>query len=187
MAKVLQMRQARQKHEDPLDLGSLPLVSPPRDGWPAVEAALHADRRRLTLRVAGGSLAAAVTVALAIGVAWHAAETPDSNGIAGTELAAQPMPPAVEAPPPATLDSLVSLSQGLENRLRLIRMEAGDLPADRLVYRVELEDLIVQVDAQLSQEPDSLPLWMQRVNLLMDLERLYENSLRRDYQRMASL
>jgi hypothetical protein len=30
-------------------------------------------------------------------------------------------------------------------------------------------------------------LWGQRVNLMMDVVRLYENSLRRDYRRMASL
>jgi hypothetical protein len=32
-----------------------------------------------------------------------------------------------------------------------------------------------------------LELWNQRVNLLLDLSRLYENQLRRDYHRMASL
>jgi hypothetical protein len=36
-------------------------------------------------------------------------------------------------------------------------------------------------------QPDSLSLWSQRVDLLMNLERLYENNLRRDYQQMASL
>jgi len=39
----------------------------------------------------------------------------------------------------------------------------------------------------LSMRPDSLELWSQRVNLLLDLSQLYQNQLRRDYQRMASL
>ena len=48
-------------------------------------------------------------------------------------------------------------------------------------------DLVAQVDSELSVAPDSADLWSQRVNLLLDLSQLYENSLRRDYYRMASL
>ena len=86
-----------------------------------------------------------------------------------------------------TAESLIALSQKLENRLRMYRSQMGDLPADALVYQVELQDLIVQVDGELSLSPDSVDLWGQRVNLMMDVVRLYENSLRRDYRRMASL
>jgi len=82
---------------------------------------------------------------------------------------------------------MITLSQRLEGRLRTIRAGMGDLPARSVVYQVELEDLIVQVDEELSIQPDSLSLWSQRVDLLMNLERLYENNLRRDYQQMASL
>jgi hypothetical protein len=35
--------------------------------------------------------------------------------------------------------------------------------------------------------PESPRLWGQRVNLLLDLSRLYRNQLRRDYRHMASL
>jgi hypothetical protein len=61
------------------------------------------------------------------------------------------------------------------------------LPTDSLVYQVELEDLIAQVDDELSVRPDSLELWSQRINLLLDLSQLYQNQLRRDYHRLASL
>ena len=82
---------------------------------------------------------------------------------------------------------MVALSQQLETRLRGICAESGSLPSSDVVYQVELEDLVAQVDEELSRQPDSLVLWNQRVSLLMDLERLYENSLRREYHRIASL
>jgi hypothetical protein len=63
----------------------------------------------------------------------------------------------------------------------------GVLNSDALVYQVELQDLIVQVDEELSMNPGSRELWGQRVNLLLDVTQLYESSLRRDYQQMASL
>jgi len=58
---------------------------------------------------------------------------------------------------------------------------------ESLVYQVELEDLIAQVDEELSANPDSAELWSRRVNLMLDLSGLYQNKLRRDYSRMASL
>ena len=85
---------------------------------------------------------------------------------------------------------------------RLLDAQSVDLPAGQLetpeqdvllrfVERrrtpSELEDLVVQVDEQLSRTPDSAALWSQRVDLLVDLERLYESGLRREYHRMASL
>jgi hypothetical protein len=85
------------------------------------------------------------------------------------------------------LSSLIGMSQQLEGRLRKIRSEVGDLPTEALVYQVELEDLVVQVDDELSGQPDSLALWNQRVNLLMDIEKLYEHSMRREYRQIASL
>ena len=75
----------------------------------------------------------------------------------------------------------------MENRVRTFRTEIGGMPTNSLVYQVELEDLIAQVDNELSIQPDSVELWSQRVNLLLDLSRLYQNELRRDYRRMASL
>ena len=160
-----------QKERDPLNLGSLPLVEPPEDNWPQVkQALLTQSRRQRWRRMAGATLAAAATLTLAIGLF---VQQP------GTE------PEAAVTPP--TLDSLITLSQQLETGIRSYRAEFGGLPTDSLVYQVELEDLIAQVDDELSFRPDSTQLWSQRVNLLLDLSQLYENQLRRDYHRMASL
>ena len=97
----------------------------------------------------------------------------------------QPLSPAAKTE--GTLASLIGLSQKLEDDLRLYRAQMGQLPAGALVYRVELEDLIAQVDNELNWNPESIGLWSQRVNLLLDLSNLYENNLRREYRQMASL
>ena len=166
-----------QKERDPLNLGSLPLVAPPSDDWSLIRSALvkHQRRRRFT-RYSGGLLAVAAMLMLAVGLFIH---QPD--------LAPPSAPATAATTAPQTLDSLITLSQQLENRVRTYRSEVGGMPTDSLVYQVELEDLIVQVDDELSMRPDSLELWSQRVNLLLDLSQLYQNQLRRDYQRMASL
>jgi hypothetical protein len=160
-----------QKERDPLNLSSLPLVTPPSDDWPLIRSALVKQKRRQrVVRFSGSILAAAAMVMLAVGLFIH-------------QPALAPVPEAA----PQTLDSLVALSQQLERRVRTFRSGVSGMPTDSLVYQVELEDLIAQVDDELSMRPDSLELWSQRVNLLLDLSLLYENQLRRDYQRMASL
>lgn len=191
------MNPPRQKPEDPLNLQSLPLASPPRDGWPAIEAELRRDRRRRgVVRYAGMALATAASVTLALVLVLQRPTSGPAESTAGEPLvqtiethSAPSGAAASEASQPSaeTLGALIALSQRLEGRLRSIRSGVGDLPASTVVYRIELEDLVVQVDEELSSRPDSLSLWSQRVNLLMDLERLYENSLRREYQQMASL
>lgn len=160
-----------QKKRDPLNLGSLPLVEPPEDNWPQIRQTLLRQKRGQRVRqIAGISLAAAAALTLAIGL-----------------FIQQPGPEPEASMAPPTLDSLITLSQQLEQGVRSYRAEFGDLPTDSLVYQVELEDLIAQVDDELSIRPDSTRLWSQRVNLLLDLSQLYENQLRRDYHRMASL
>lgn len=160
-----------QKERDPLNLGSLPMASPPADGWPQIRAELEKTQKRSRLlRYSGSAMAFAAMLMLAVGVFIH-----------------QPAPAPAPTAVPQTLDALISLSQQLENRVRSIRAEVGGMPTDALVYQVELEDLVAQVDDQLSMNPDSLELWSHRVNLLLDLSQLYENQLRRDYDRMASL
>jgi hypothetical protein len=185
------MRSPRQREEDPLNLRSLPLVDPPRDAWPEIEAELlRRSGRQRALQISGGALAAAAAVTLAVGLYFAApAETP-APGQANTALAtAQHATPTPDGPADAgdQLDSLIAVSQQLEGRLRLLRREVGDMPSRDLVYQVELQDLVVQVDDALSMNPDSVPLWNQRVNLLADLNTLYEDRLRREYRQMASL
>jgi hypothetical protein len=160
-----------QKERDPLNLSSLPLVAPPSDDWPLVRSALvKHQRKQRVVKFSGSMLAAAAMLMLAVGLFVH-------------EPALTPAPEGA----PQTLDSLISLSQQLETRVRTFSSGVGGMPTDSLVYKVELEDLIAQVDDELSMRPDSLELWSQRVNLMLDLSLLYENQLRRDYQRMASL
>jgi hypothetical protein len=188
------MKQARQRQEDPLNLRSLPLVTPPDDQWPAIESALIARGRRRIWQYAAGALAAAATVALTLAMVI---DTPFGEVTGQSpQLSQDPAPGQMTAPAAAVQDtaveadplgSLITLSQQLETRLRAYRSGVGDMPAGALMYQVELEDLVVQVDEQLSMYPDSLELWSQRVNLLLDLSKLYENRLRRDYHRMASL
>lgn len=195
--KVYLMKHASQKQEDPLNLQSLPMVSPTGDYWPGVEAALKQRRKQQrTRRYAIGALAAAATVTLMLALLLQQPPSGPEELRADRTLVqtqgpttggAEDSPVLSEQPAPDPLDALITLSQRLEGRLRAIRSGVGNLPTDALVYQVELEDLVAQVDEELSAQPDSLPLWNQRVSLLMDIERLYENSVRREYQLMASL
>jgi hypothetical protein len=82
---------------------------------------------------------------------------------------------------------LIAVSQGMEQELRFLRERVGAMPSETVVYQVELQDLISQVDDALSFSPDSQDLWGQRLSLQMDLMKLYRNQLRRDYAHMASL
>jgi len=176
-----------QKATDPLNLRSLSPVVPARDGWTEVKAALeqHARRRR-ALRYTAGAFALAASVTLAVGLFLQTPAPSGNNATPTGEVAA--LTP-VEQPdsPVLTVEALIALSQQLESRLRIARSEVGALPTESLIYRVELEDTIALVDEELSQSPDSRALWSQRVNLLLDLDQLYQNQLRRDYQQMASL
>ena len=61
------------------------------------------------------------------------------------------------------------------------------MPAESAIYVAELEDLIAQVDTGLNLDPDSIDLWGQRVNLLLDLAEIYQQQWQIDYGRIASL
>jgi len=190
---MMTRHEVRQRADDPLDLRGLPLADPPADGWPEIEAALlERNRRGRAQRIGGGLLAVAASAVLAFSLMLGRPLPGDLPADPGTTVADTPAAAATAEPTPAPLqepplESLIAMSQQLEGRIRAWRASAGDLPSDVLVYQVELQDLIVQVDEALSASPDSTELWSQRVNLLLDVTRLYENSLRREYYRMASL
>jgi hypothetical protein len=193
IVNMMTRHELRQSADDPLNLRSLPQAEPPGDGWPEIEAALlNRGRHGRNLRVGGGLLAVAASAVLAFSLLVGNPFPGDDLATGETAAVQLPLPAGTSEPVSAplqepSLESLIAMSQQLERRIRAYRAGAGDLPSDVLVYQVELQDLIVQVDEELSAAPDSPDLWAQRVNLLLDVTRLYENSLRRDYYRMASL
>ena len=179
-----------QQERDPLNLSSLPQLSPPDDDWPAIATALraHQGRRRLW-QVAGSALAAAASIALAAGLILNRPSSLPVNEPAMVQsgIPQTAGPEAGEAATGELVGSLVSLSQRLETSLQHFRSEVSVMPTSSLIYQVELEDLVAQVDEELSMNPESTDLWSQRVNLLLDLTQLYKNELRRESHRMASL
>lgn len=189
------MKRLMNKHEDPFHLRALAPVSPPSDAWPAVEAALiERGRQRRFRRLATMGVAAAAVLALVLvldppgSIDPVAPDTSQSVQLQSSESAAEPaIAQPAGADSVATRAALIALSQQMEVRLRDIRGQIGVLPSDQLVYQIELEDLIAQVDDRLSAEPESLGLWSQRIQLLMDLEQFYADSLRREYRQLASL
>ena len=59
-------------------------------------------------------------------------------------------------------------------------------PATIRNLMAELEDMVAQVDSELSYDPESVSLWGQRVNLMLDLAQIYQHQWEREYGRMAS-
>jgi hypothetical protein len=75
----------------------------------------------------------------------------------------------------------------VEAQVKEMRQETSSMPAESAIYVAELEDLIAHVDSELSMTPDSIDLWGQRVNLMLDLAQIYQQQWQIDYGRMASL
>lgn len=179
-----------QQERDPLNLSSLPPVTPPEDDWPVIEAALRAHQGKRRMRkVSVGAIAAAALLALGVGLNLQrqGGQPALNSEVDATAVATRNTPPDVDLSAAKARNSLIALSQRLESNLRVIRDDIAVLPSSALVYQVELEDLVAQVDVELSMNPDSTELWSQRVNLLLDLSQLYKNELRRESRRMASL
>lgn len=170
---------------DPLGLRDLPLLEPGEDRWPQIVAALEQQARsRGRLRVAAW-LAAAACLVLVVGLVVLRAP-------GGSEPAPQQAARVAVTDPAAdsreeTLDDLIALSQMLEQRLRGLRDGVSSMPAQSAAFAAELEDLIARVDGEISYQPDSVDLWGQRVNLLLDLEFIYQHQWESEYGRMAAL
>ena len=178
------------RERDPFELSSLPPVTPPGDGWPEIATVLQKRQRK---RLATAWIGAAAVIALAIGIgirfSRNTPETQTSVQNAANEVQPAEVNPASREAVTAqdNLVALIGLSQQLERNVRLVRAEIDAMPAQSVVYQIELEDLVAQVDDALSLDPDSRELWSQRVNLLLDLEQLYQRELRRHYSSVASL
>jgi hypothetical protein len=172
---------------DPFGLAALPQLQPAQDGWSAVSARLQQDQQRRQHWIYG--LALAATVTLAVGIVALRPPTSDLPTPAESMLAAEQegSSDAADLTTPDNLQAMQKLSQRLEQNLAYLRTGVGAMPAELVVYQVELEDLVAQVDAAISQQPDSGVLWQQRVNLLLDLNQIYGAGLRRDEPYVASL
>lgn len=146
---------------DPIAIGdalrALPLETPDRSAWPAIQARLQRPPRRLHWPWA--LAAAAVLAAVVVLPLQQAGPTPD---------APKATPLAVESNP---LLELMNESAQLEQLLTALRDPSVGSASDTLIG-IEFEDRLAQLDARLAQagnDPDErLQLWRQRVQLLRD-------------------
>ncbi len=169
--------QWKQTTSDPLGLSELESIEPEYDGWDAIETALlaHQENKR-SWQTAGRWMAVAASLVLVVSISLRNSEITATQS---TELASIPVED--------NLTALIGLSQKMETQVRDLRQETGSIPAESAIYIAELEDLIAQVDNELSLTPDSIDLWGQRVNLMLDLAQIYQQQWQIDYGRMASL
>jgi hypothetical protein len=193
--------QLKQNTSDPLGLSDLEAIEPGYDGWAHIESALqaHQNNKRNWQR-AGGWLAVAASLVLVISISLRNTENDAiiiSISLRNTENDAINSLPSPEFATPATnlasvpvqdnINALIGLSQNMESQVKRLREETASMPAESAIYVAELEDLIAQVDNELSLTPDSIDLWGQRVNLMLDLAQIYQQQWQIDYGRMASL
>ena len=176
----------KQTSSDPLGLGNLDGVEPGYDGWAGIESALdaHHKSKRNRLR-AGGWLAVAASLVLVVNIVLQTNET-EVPATTPTDFAT-PAGNLASVSVQDNISALIGLSQKMEAQVKSLRQETGSMPAESAIYVAELEDLIAQVDNQLSQTPGSIDLWGQRVNLMLDLAQIYQQQWEIDYGRMASL
>lgn len=170
---------------DPLGLRNLDDIDPGYDGWAGIESALKTQQKWNRQRFAGW-LAVAASLVMVISVVLVTTENntainPSSPGFATSETS----PASVEVR--NNINALIGMSQVMEEQVMKLRQETISMPAESAIYVAELEDLIAQVDTELSLSPDSIDLWGQRVNLLLDLAQIYQQQWEIDYGRMASL
>ena len=179
--------QLKQNTSDPLGLGDLEAVEPGYDGWGQIESALqaHQNNKRNWQR-AGGWLAVAASLVLVISISLRNTENDATDSLPSPEFATQTTNLA-SVPVQDNINALIGLSQNMESQVKRLREETTSMPAESAIYVAELEDLIAQVDNELSLTPESIDLWGQRVNLMLDLARIYQQQWEIDYGRMASL
>ncbi len=168
-------------HQDPLGLRDIPLLEPDTDGWPAIKQALEqqqADKQRW--RKASSWLAVAASLVLVVVLTTRQQDVEQATS--ATQAAQFVSDNGME-----NIEALISLSQILESQLRGFGEDTGSISASSTVYIAELQDLVAQVDRELSYSPDSINLWARRVNLLLDLALIYQHHWEEEYGQMASL
>ena len=179
--------QWKQTVSDPLGLSDLGELNPEYDGWDQIKSELEAHQAsKRNWQKTGSWLAVAASLVLVISLVLQSPEIGSPGSSTSTEL-------ATSAPNPASVSvkdnviELIGLSQSMEEQVMKLRQETGSMPAESAIYVAELEDLIAQVDSELSVTPDSIDLWGQRVNLMLDLAQIYQQQWETYYGRMASL
>jgi len=181
--------QWKQNTDDPLGLSNLETIDPGYDGWADIESALltHKDSKR-TWQRAGSWLAVAASLVLVVSITMRNSENPATNspGFASDTGVGESSSAAYDNQTD-NVGALIGLSQNMENQVKQLRRGTASMPAESAIYIAELEDLIAQVDNELSFTPESIDLWGQRVNLLLDLAQIYQQQWQIDYGRMAAL
>ena len=164
--------QDKQDRNDPFEFGKLPQMDPPTNLWPAIDAGLDAPAR-------GGMFrwASAASIAVVLIIAVFVMQQP------GEQMPVGP----VQSGDPSHLDRLVTVSQKMETRLSDSRAGSGMMNTDQAGTIAEFEDLIAFIDQQLSDEPESVDLWFQRVSLMSDLLNVYAVQQSGDMGMIASL
>ena len=175
-----------QSSPDPLGLSELASIDPGYDGWHKIESALNTHKSsKQNWHRQGAWLAIAASLVLVISIVVFNSQRPPA------ELITPEFATSGEKPASLTvkdnINALIGLSQSMEEQVAELRREIGSVPAESAIYVAELEDLIAQVDSELSVTPDSIDLWGQRVNLMLDLAQIYQQQWEIDYGRMASL
>jgi hypothetical protein len=179
--------QWEQNSSDPLGLRELDAIEPGYDGWDQIESALLENQAgKRSLRRAGSWLAVAAGLVLVVSMTLFNTEnstpiSPSSSGPATSVVN------SASVPVQDNINALIGLSQNMEEQVAKLRQETSSMPAESAIYVAELEDLIAQVDNGLSLAPDSIDLWGQRVNLLLDLAQIYQQQWQKDYGRIASV
>jgi len=179
--------QWKQNTSDPLGLSDLEAIEPGYDGWAQIESALQAHQKsKRNWQRAGGWLAVAASLVLVISITLRNTENQTPTELPSPEFAT-PATNLASVPVQDNINALIGLSQNMENQVKKLRQETSSMPAESAIYVAELEDLIAQVDNELSLTPDSIDLWGQRINLMLDLAQIYQQQWQIDYGRMASL
>ncbi len=179
--------QWKQNTADPLGLRELESIEPGYDGWDSIASALqtHHDNK-LNRQLAGRWLAVAASLVLVISLSLRNSDNGLPAGSMNPDVATSGANLA-SVSRQDNIKALIGLSQNIQDQVKQLRQQTGSMPAESAIYVAELEDLIAQVDNELSLTPDSIDLWGQRVNLLLDLAQIYQQPWQIDYGRMAAL